>query len=379
VFGSARSEQDDWAEVRKQFLIPADRIYLNVGTLGAQPRPVVDAVIEVTRRTAESVPAGVKWEALNRATAALLDCDAAGLAFPRNATEAMNFIANGIELTAGDHIITTNHEHIGGLCCWQLSAARRKLDLTQVDITAAPTDSARVFELLTSAVTPRTKVLSVSHVTFTTGFVMPVKELARWCRERGVIFVVDGAHPPGLMRISIRGIDPDFYASSPHKWLLAPQGTGLLYMREEWRTRLWPTLASGDWDKLELGAHRFNHLGTMDESRHAGLQAALEFHNTLGPDRIYARIESLRQHLIARLAAIDRVRIVSPRAANGSGMVAFTLAGIPALELQKRLAERNIRTRVVSEYNYGYMRLSPHVYTSFGEIDRVAELVAAAS
>jgi selenocysteine lyase/cysteine desulfurase len=117
----------------------------------------------------------------------------------------------------------------------------------------------------------------------------------------------------------------------------------------------------------------------MDESRHAGLQAALEFHNTLGPDRIYARIESLRQHLIARLAAIDRVRIVSPRAANGSGMVAFTLAGIPALELQKRLAERNIRTRVVSEYNYGYMRLSPHVYTSFGEIDRVAELVAAAS
>ena len=376
--GTSAAHQDDWAEIRKQFLIPADRIYLNVGTLGAQPRPVVDAVIEATRQTAESLPAGVKWEALKSATAALLDCDPAGLAFPRNATEAMNFIANGLALATGDHIVTTNHEHIGGLCCWQLIAARHQLNLTQVDITAAPTDPARVFEQLTAAATPRTKVLSVSHVTFTTGFVMPVNQLARWCRERGIIFVVDGAHPPGLMRISMRDTDPDFYASSPHKWLLAPQGTGLLYMREEWRTRLWPTLASGDWDKLELGAHRFNQLGTIDESRLAGLQAALDFHHTLGPDRVYARIEALRQRLIARLSAIDRVRIASPRAGNGIGMVAFMLAGVPALELQKRLAEQNVRTRVISEYEYGYMRLSPHVYTSFGEIDRVADLIRGA-
>lgn len=375
---TARSNHDDWAEVRKQFLIPADRIYLNVGTLGAQPRPVVDAVIDATRRTAESLPPGVQWDALKSVTAALLDCDAAGLAFPRNTTEAMSFIANGLEFTSGDHIITTNHEHIGGLCCWQLVAARHKLDLTQVDITPAPTDPAHAYQQITAAATPRTKVLSVSHVNFTTGFIMPVKALSRWCRERGVIFVVDGAHPPGLMRISIRDIDPDFYASSPHKWLLAPQGTGLLYMREQWRTKLWPTLASGDWDKLELGAHRFNHLGTIDESRLAGLQAALDFHTTLGPDRVYARIELLRQRLIDRLSAIPRVRIASPRDANGIGMVAFTLAGVPALELQKKLAEQNIRTRVISEYDYGYMRLSPHVYTSFEEIDRVGELIGRA-
>jgi isopenicillin-N epimerase len=236
-----------------------------------------------------------------------------------------------------------------------------------------------VFQQLTAAATPHTKVVSVSHVNFTTGYVMPVRQLARWCRARGIVFVVDGAHPPGLMRVSIRDIDPDFYASSPHKWLLAPQGTGLLYMREEWRTRLWPTLASGDWNKLELGAQRFNHLGTLDESRLAGLQAALAFHNALGPDRVYARIEALRHRIIQKLAEIPRLKIVPPTDQGGAGMVAFTLAGIDSLELQKRLGEKNVRTRVIGEYDYGYMRLSPHVYTSFEEIDRVAALIRAAS
>ena len=128
----------DWSQVRKQFLMPADRSYLNVGTLGVQPRPVVDAVIDATRRTAESFPPGVKWQEIQAALGALLDCDAAGLVFPRNTTEAMNFVANGLELAAGDHVVTTNHEHIGGLCCWQLIARRRNVALTQVDITAAP-------------------------------------------------------------------------------------------------------------------------------------------------------------------------------------------------------------------------------------------------
>ncbi|HEX6560314.1 MAG TPA: aminotransferase class V-fold PLP-dependent enzyme [Longimicrobiales bacterium] len=370
-------DKDDWKSVRKQFLIPRDRIYLNVGTLGAQPRPVVDAVMDVTRRTAQSFPPGVKWPEINQKVASLLDCDADGLAFPRNTTEAMNFVANGLDLAAGDHVVTTNHEHIGGLCCWQLVAKRRQVALTQVDLTPAPHDPQQVFQQVTAAVTRHTKVISVSHVNFTTGLIMPVRELSRWARERGIIFVIDGAHPPGLMRISIRDIDPDFYASSPHKWLLAPQGTGMLYMRAPWRTKLWPTEASGDWDNLTLGALRFNHLGTIDESRYAGLLAALDFHNLIGPERGYARIEELRQHLIARLRENPRVHIVSPTDSRGAGMVSFKMDGIEALELQKKLAEKNVRTRVIGEYDYGYMRLSPHVYNSDAEIDRVARLMAA--
>jgi len=371
----AANDQEIWPLVREQFLIPRDRIYLNVGTLGAQPRAVVDAIVEHTRRVAMSLPPGVDWDALKTRTAALLNCDPAGLVYPRNTTEAMNFVANGLDLKTGDEIITTTHEHIGGLCCWQLVSKRRGAALRQVPIGDPPTDPDAAFEAIRRAITPRTKVVSVSHVNFTNGLVMPVDRIVKLCRERGIISVIDGAHPPGLMRVDLRALDPDFYASSPHKWLLAPQGTGLLYIRGNWRDRLWPTLASGGWDDLSLGAHRFNHLGTLDESRLAGLDAALRFHEAIGHDRTYARIAHLRKQLYEELSKLPRVRMTSPLE-NGAGMLSFQLEGIPSLELQKQLAERNIRTRVIGEYDYGWMRLSPHVYTSEEEVRRVVSLVA---
>ena len=369
--------QDPWDRVRDLFLIPRNRIYLNVGTLGAQPRTVVHAVEDATRKVAESLPPGVPWEAIKQKTAALIDCDAAGLVFPRNTTEAMNFIANGLEYRAGDHIVTTNHEHIGGLCCWELVAARFKLQLTQVDIGMVPQEPQEVFERIRRAVTPQTRVVSVSHVNFTTGFLMPVREIVELCRQRGIISVIDGAHPPGLIPMSVRHLNPDFYAGSPHKWLLAPQGTGLLWMAEEWRTKLWPSVASGDWNNKTLGAHRFNHLGTLDESRFAGLLAALEFFELVGPSRIYARIEQLRHALLSGLADIRGIQIATPFS-QSAGMISFKHPRLASLELQKKLGERNVRTRVISEYNYGWMRLSPHIYNTIDEIGRVIDMIGSA-
>lgn len=374
---AAIREQDRWAEVRKQFTIPEDRIYLNIGTLGPQPKPVFDATVEHMRRVAMSLPPGIDWEKLKSAAASFLNCDDEGLVFPRNTTEGMNFVANGLELHTGDHVITTDHEHIGGLCCWQLIAKRRGVNLTQVALPNPPTDPDAAFDAIARAVTPATRVISVSHVNFTNGLVMPVRRLIEVYRPRGIIIVVDGAHPPGLMPVDLRALDPDFYASSPHKWLFAAQGTGLLYMREEWRTKLWPTLASGDWDNLEIGAQRFNHLGSFDESRLASLLAALEFHNAIGPARIHARIEELRQRLLYNLREDPRIEVMSPDDANGAGMVSFRRKDFASLELQRRLGEHNVRTRVISEYNYGWMRLSASVYNLEDELDRVAALLRA--
>jgi isopenicillin-N epimerase len=368
---------EPWALVRSAFSIPDDRIYLNVGTLGPQPRVVVDAVIEHTRMIASTHRTGVAWDELKEATGAFLNGDPDGFVFPRNTTEAMNFVANGLDLAAGDEVLTTTHEHIGGLCCWQLLAARRGVDLRQVTLPVPASSSAELFDTIRRNVAARTRVVSVSHITFTNGTVMPVREIAAWCRERGIICVVDGAHPPGLMRVDLRQIDADFYATSPHKWLCAAQGTGLLYMREEWRTRLWPTLASGGWDDGSLGAHRLNHMGSSDESRLAGLLAALAFQRAIGTDRIAARVEELRSRVIAGLRTLRGVRIMSPEQSGlGAGMVAFTVDGEDALVLQRRLEERaNIRTRVVSEYGYGWMRVSPHIYTRFAEIEKLVEAI----
>jgi selenocysteine lyase/cysteine desulfurase len=224
---------------------------------------------------------------------------------------------------------------------------------------------------------PGTRVLSLSHVTFTTGTVLPVEELAGICRERGVLLVVDGAHPPGMMAVDLSSWRPDFYASSPHKWLLAPQGTGLLYLGEEWRTRLWPTLASGGWNDLDLGAQRLNHLGTFDESRMAGLLAAVEFLNTLGMERIEARVRLLRARLEAGLRSLEGVSVATPAAEElKAGMVSFSLEGVDPLALQRHLARvAGVRTRVIGEYDYGWMRLSTHVYNLPGEVDRTVELL----
>jgi isopenicillin-N epimerase len=374
--GADNTPRDFWRRIRREFLIPEERIYLNVGTLGAQPRVVLEAAAEHMRRVAMSLPPAVDWSVVKSAVARVLDCDPDGLVFPRNTTEAMSFVANGLDLAAGDEVLTTNHEHIGGLCCWQLLAARRAVVLRQLDIPTPAPDDAAIVDIFRRAITPRTRLISFSHVNFTTGLIMPAHALVALAREHGLIAVVDGAHPPGLMRVGVRDIDPDFYATSPHKWLLAPQGTGALYIREDWRTRLWPTLASGDWDKKELGAQRFNHLGTFDESRLAALLGAVSFLDTIGFDRVHARIAQLRERMVAGLSGLARVRIVSPAAPRAAGMVSFRVDGVDSIELQKKLGEKNVRTRVIGEYDYGWMRLSAHVWVSTAEIDRVVEMIA---
>jgi isopenicillin-N epimerase len=371
-----QQRQEPWDQVRTQFLIPADRIYLNIGTLGPQPKPVVDAVIEHTRRVAMTLPPALDWELLKREVAEVINCDPAGLVFPRNTTEGMNFVANGLELAAGDEVLTTNHEHVGGLCCWQLIAQRRNVVLRQLELPNPPTDPAAVLAVFERSLTPRTRVVSISHVNFSNGLIMPVRALIDLCRPRGIVVVVDGAHPPGLMPVDLKALDPDFYACSPHKWLFAAQGTGFLFIRENWRTKLWPTLASGGWDDTTLGAHRFNHLGTLDESRLAGLLAAVRFHRAIGLDRTHARIRRLRAKLFEELARDSRVRFMSPRAdEHGAGMVSFTVAGITALELQNKLGEKNVRTRVIGEYGYNWMRLSASIYNTEPQIEEVGRMI----
>lgn len=375
--GGREDDEGFWTFVRDQFLLPPGRIYLNNGTLGPSPAVVVEAVAEHTRRVASTYPPGVDWEDLKASLGRFLGVDPEGLVFPRNTTEAMSFVAMGLDLEPGSEILTSDHEHIGGLCPWQLVSKRRGLPLRIFSLPVPAQSSRELLAAIESALSEQTRVLSLSHVTFTTGTRLPLETLAGSCRERGVILVVDGAHPPGMLSLELSSWEPPFYASSPHKWLLAPQGSGLLYIQEEWRTRLWPTLASGGWDDLGLGAHRFNHLGTFDESRMAGLLAAVEFLDAVGMDRVEARVRYLRRRLENGLRAMPGVHVSSPSDESlASAMVSFSLEGVDSLALQRHLSRiAEVRTRVISEYDYGWMRLSTHVYNLPGEVDRVLELL----
>lgn len=376
--GGEADDEAFWSFVREQFLIPGDRVYLNNGTLGPSPSVVVDAVAEHARRVAATFPPGVDWDDLKGSVGRLLGADPQGFVFPRNTTEAMSFVANGLELGPEDEILTTDHEHIGGLCPWELVSARTGAPLRTFSLPVPAESREGLVTLIRGEIGPGTRVLSLSHVTFTTGTRLPVEEVARVCRERGVTFVVDGAHPPGMLRLDLSAWEPEFYASSPHKWLLAPQGTGLLYLGPSWRTRLWPTLASGGWDDLALGAHRLNHLGTFDETRLAGLLSAVEFLGTVGMERVEARARYLRGRLEEGLRSLPGTEVVSPGTEElASAMVSFSMEGIDSLELQRHLSRTaSVRTRVIGEYDYGWMRLSTHLYNQPWEVDRVLELLA---
>jgi isopenicillin-N epimerase len=376
--GGAPTDESFWSLVRSQFLIPPDRIYLNNGTLGPSPHVVVDAVTEHTRRVAMTYPPGVDWDDLKRSLSTLLGGDADGFVFPRNTTEAMNFVAHGLELEPGDEVLTTDHEHIGGLEPWKLVTARQGLPLHIVSLPVPAHSPDELLDAVWSGVTDGTRVMSLSHLTFTTGTILPIRELASRCAERGIVLAVDGAHPPGMMQLDLASVGGDFYASSPHKWLLAPQGTGLLYLSEAWRERLWPTLASGGWDDVSLGAHRFNHMGTMDESRLAGLLAASEFFLAIGMDRVEGRVRYLQGLLQDGLTSIPGVSITTP-ADNSmrAAMISFRVEGVESSALQGHLSRtQQIRTRVIGEYDYGWMRLSTHIYNGPDDIERVLELLA---
>lgn len=363
-----------WEQVKAQFVI--DGLHLNTGTYGACPLPVLEATIHHLRAFERiTTQEQVDGPALRASLERLLGAWPGSVGVVRNTTEAMAIVANGLELAPGDEILTTTHEHIGGRCCWELLAARRGVVLRTF---APPLDPASEDELVAAwaaAITPRTKVLSISHVLFTTGMIQPVARLVRLARERGIVSVIDGAHPPGLLALDLRAIDADYYCASPHKWLLAPKGTGLLVVRPDRIATTWPLIASGDWQAGTVA--RFDHAGTINESLHAGLAAAIAFHEALGREAVEARVRHLGTLLHDALRAMPGLEVVTPRAAElRTGMVAFRSARESAEALQRRLGRARIRTRRIAEHDLEYLRLSAHVYTLPRDLERVVGLVA---
>ena len=370
----AVDSEPEWERIAREFVI--EGMHLNTGTYGACPIPVLEATIHhlraferITRQEHPDLPA------LHLQLEQFLGAWPGSVAIVRNTTEAMNIVAAGIDLNAGDEVLTTTHEHIGGRCCWELLAARRGVVLKMFDPPLDAADDAALVRAWEAAITPRTRVLSISHVLFTTGMIQPVAQLVRLARARGIVSVIDGAHPPGMLTLDLTALDADYYASSPHKWLMAPKGTGLLITRPDRLERTWPLVASGDWAATDH--RRFEHVGTANESLVAGLAAAVAFQQRIGREAIEARSRALATMLHDGLSRIRGVTMVSPHAAAlRSAMVSFTKSDETAAQLQARLGTAGIRTRRISESGYEYLRLSTAMHVLPKDVERVVALIA---
>jgi isopenicillin-N epimerase len=391
-----------WAELRRQWLLTPDHINLNCGSVGCTPLPVLRAMIEHVLYAEEYREPEYPWFGYEEDTrlnevrtsmAAFLHVDRDELALVRNATEANNVVANGLDLKPGDEVLLTDQEHPGGLYPWQQKAQRYGVKLNTVALPKPPASTEEIVERFENALTPKTQIIVFSHITTMTGVVLPAKEICAMARKRSVLTHVDGAHAIGQIPLNLSDIGCDFYGSSPHKWLMAPKGTGTLYIRQENLDRLWVNIATANSNNKELKAYRFSWFGTSNLSVMVGLKAALDFYAALGPERIYARAHELAGQVRGRVANYPQLKIVN---ASGDqfygGMVCFepVIAPTPAAAVAaaapaagatpaavvptapglKKVAEECAKRQIRIAGGEQRMRISTHIFTQPTELNK---------
>jgi selenocysteine lyase/cysteine desulfurase len=371
------NEDAYWHEMRQQFLIPADEVYLNNGTVGSSPAPVLRAIFEsyeASEKLNEADPeyypiwGYASWNKFRDPLAAFVGCDRNEIALLRNATEANSYIANGLDLKAGDEVLMTDQEHPGGEMPWQLRAKRYGIVVKKITLPKPVDSPVQVLNLFNDAITPRTRVLFFSHISTFSGVVLPAKELSALARSKGIISAVDGAHVPGMMRLNLHSLGCDLYSSSPHKWLQAPKGSGFLFVRDEMIDRIWNTIATEGWDDPKLRAERFQRIGSSNVPALAGLRAAIQLANDIGMDRIERRHRQLGDYILAAIIKRGAQSWTSPDASMRCAIVTVNVPPLPRMELESWLwKERKIRVRGADPHK---LRLSTPYYISKQDIDR---------
>ncbi len=361
-----------WNRIREeQFLLPGWRAFLNNGSLGIAPRPVVQAVSDyVTNAAGLAKDEYPRWgyETLDAERAELAEfagCGKDELALMHNATEAMSVIASGIDLKPGDEVVLTDQEHPSGREPWLMRQARHGITVREVKIPLPPRDSAQLADMVVSAIGPRTRVVSFSGILTTTGLIMPVREICEAARAKGVISVVDGAHMNGQIPLRLADLGCDYFAGSPHKWLFAPAGSGLLYGRPEMLERLWPAVTCGGWGDRKMKATRFMMIGTNNRAVIEGLMAGLRFLKALGPERVYGRIHQLARQVYDRARGQSDLEMLSAEDHRlYGGLVTFRMKPALAKAFDALCAKRRIWT-----VGGARMRVATHIHTRPRDID----------
>lgn len=373
----AEPDERFWREVRARFLMPPDLAFVNAANICPTSLPVVEA-LEKNTRFLDANPSSSSRAKLTegreesrRLVARALRVTPEEIVITRNTSEANNFVSSGLQLGAGDEVVVFADNHPSNIVAWREKAKRHGFSVVEVPVTTPHPGSDFYVEALGRMLTPRTRVLAVTHVTNTMGDMLPVTELCRVARERGVLSLVDGAQSFGVLDVDLGTMRPDFYSGSAHKWPCGPKETGILFVNGEVHDRIAPSVVS-----LYPGAvgisKKLEAFGQRDEAALATLGAAMRFQDEIGRATIERRVRRLAQRLTTALQNINGVTLfTNPDPTRSAAIIVFKPGSLEPRALASTLYERE---RIVvaaggNATNHG-VRISPHFYNTEDEIDR---------
>jgi selenocysteine lyase/cysteine desulfurase len=374
--------EDFWFQVRHAFTL--DRNLINFNNGGVCPSPKI--VLEAQQRYEEFSnlgPSHWMWryltpevESVRRRLAASFGCDPEELAITRNASEALEIVQLGLNLKPGDEILTTNQDYPRMITTWQQRERRDGVALKQIPFPVPPPSLDDLYERLERAITPRTRVLHFCQITNRTGQIFPVKRICQMARQRGILTVVDGAHAYAQFPFTREDLDCDFYGTSLHKWMLAPIGTGFLYMRRELIPTVWPLMAAPA--SMDKDIRKFEEIGTHPAAAKNAITEAMTFHESIGGDRKAERLRYLRERWSRRIEQRGKVRILTPYDPEQSCAIgAFGIEGMNAGAIVQSLMNdyKIITVPISMPGEYEAVRVTPNIYTTLEEVDYFATAV----
>jgi isopenicillin-N epimerase len=369
-------DEDFWFNIREAFTVDRTMINLNNGGVSPAPRIVMDTEIRFLEMENMN-PTYYMWRILDpgletcrRRLAKTFGCDPEEIAITRNASEALEIVQFGLDLKAGDEVITTNQDYPRMITSWQQRERRDGIVLRQLKFPVPPPSLDFLGKLIENAITPKTKVIHICHITNRTGQIFPVKNICRMGRERGIEVIIDGAHAFTQFPFRQEDLDCDYYGTSLHKWLLAPIGTGMLYMKKSKIPNIWPMMGADE--SLKNDIRKFEQIGTHPASQRNAIAEALNFHDSIGAERKAARFRYLRRRWSDELRKLPGVKILNsddPEQSCGIGFV--SVEGIEASKLVNHLWNkyRIWTTSFNSPGEYQGLRITPNVYSTLEEID----------
>ena len=366
-----------WSEIQRAF--DADRTMINLNNGGCSPTPshVLEQMIRDLRFSNE-LPVDHMWrvlepriESVRRDLAREFGCDPEEMAITRNASEANENMILGLNLKAGDEVVVTNQNYGRMLTTWDQRVRREGIVVKAISFKVPPPSQQYLVDRFAEAITPRTKAIELTHITNLTGQILPVKEIVDLARPKGIEVLVDGAHAFAHFPFTRDQLGCDYYGTSLHKWMLAPIGTGFLYVRKSKQKNLWPMMAAPA--SMDDNIRKYEEIGTHPAANHNAISAAIAFHRGIGADRKIARLRYLRDRWAKRLLAEGggRVKMLTPLDSPYSG--AIGLVSIDGMDMGKLGAWLLDRHRIVStpiiHPEFSGLRVTPNVYTTLDEID----------